>query len=153
MKVYCRLFSLIFVLFNFTTISAQVEQIIYQSLYVNDSTKQMILDIADSYEIVPWMHDSKVMVELKVKLEGTTLTTLGLLIKENRYSLALDNNAQTSTLRSVYPNRSLLKSGHGEISETVTMRLYVPESLVVIKNTEPKSPVEQPVVAKSEKRQ
>jgi hypothetical protein len=153
MKTYFRFFSFILVMFNSMNISAQVEQVIYQSLYVNDSTKQMVLDIADNYEIVPWMHDSKVMVELKIKLEGTTLSTLGLLIKENRYGLALESNAQTSTLRSVYPNRSLLKNGHGEISETVTMRLYVPESLVIIKSTEPKTPVEQPVVAKSEKRQ
>lgn len=154
MKPYFVLLYSVFQFVNISTLSAQVEQVVYQSFYVSDSTMQIEFDVADAHEVIPWHHESKVMVEVTIRLDGITMTTLGLLIKEGRYNVALDNLYPITTMRNVDSHRSLVKNARGELCfETVFMRIYVPEGFVVKKNTEPKIPLEQPSVAKSEKRQ
>jgi hypothetical protein len=120
--------------FNVFSSAAQVEQVIFQSIEVNDATMKIEFDLADAHEIVPWYHDSKVMVETKINLTGTSLAALALLIKEGRYNVALDDRYPVTTMRTVTPNRSIMKNGRGEIcGETVTVKIYVPQGFVVKK--------------------
>ncbi len=154
MKLYFTLFCPFFVLFSMPSLSAQVERVVYQSFFVSDSTMQIEFDIADIHEVIPWHHESKVMVEINVKLDGCGSEIVGILIREGRYNLALDNLYPVTTMRYLSPSRSLVKNGRGELChETVTLRIYIPEGFIVKKTTDPKIPVEQPTAAKSEKRQ
>jgi hypothetical protein len=153
MKLVVTLFFTVFLLFNISSLNAQVEQTIYQSLVVSDSTMQLEFDIADANEVIPWHHESQVMIELKIRLDGGNMTTLGMLIKDGRYNLTLDNLYPVTTMRLINPRRSLIKNGRNEpCVETVSMRIYIPEGFIVKKNIDPK-PAELPTVAKSEKRQ
>jgi hypothetical protein len=120
--------------FNVFNVNAQVEQVIFQSFEVNDTTLNIEFDLADTHEIVPWFHDSKVMVETKISLTGTGLSTLALLIKEGRYNLAFDDKHPVTTLRYITPNRSIMKNGRGEIcGETVKFKIYVPQGFIAKK--------------------
>jgi hypothetical protein len=128
------LFKILYLItfFNVFNSAAQVEQVTFQSLEVNDATMRIEFDIADAHEIVGWHHESKVMVETKITLTGTSLAALALLIKEGRYDLALDNRYPVTTMRPVSPKRSSMKNGRGEIcGETVTFKIYVPQGFIV----------------------
>jgi hypothetical protein len=120
--------------FNVFNTTAQVEQVIFQSLEVNDATMKIEFDLADAHEIVAWHHESKVLVETKINLTGTSLSTLALLIKEGRYEVALDDRYPVTTMHPISPNRSSLKNGRGEIcGETITIKIYVPQGFIVKK--------------------
>jgi hypothetical protein len=130
------LFTLLYLItfFNVFSSAAQVEQVIFQSIEVNDATMKIEFDLADAHEIVPWHHDSKIMVETKINLTGTSLAALAILIKEGRYNVALDDRYPATTLRPVNPNRSVMKNGRGEIcNEIVTIKVYVPQGFIVKK--------------------
>lgn len=154
MKLKFTLFYPVFVLFSAASLSAQVERVVYQSLIVSDSTMQIEFDISDPHEVIPWHHESKVMVEVTTKLDGCGTEVIAILIGEGRYNVVLNDLYPVTTMRYVSPYRSLVKNGRGELcNETVTMRIYIPEGFIVKKTTDPKIPVEHPTAAKSEKRQ
>lgn len=154
MKLKFTLFYPVFLLLSTYSLSAQVERVVYQSLLVSDSTMQIEFDISDTYEVIPWHHESKVMVEVTTKLDGCGTEVVGILIREGRYNVVLNNLYPITTMRYVSPYRSLIKNGRGEsCQESVTVRIYIPEGFIVKKTTEPKIPIEQPTAAKSEKRQ
>jgi hypothetical protein len=120
--------------FNVFNTTAQVEQVIFQSIEVNDATMKIEFDLADPHEIVPWHHESKVLVETKINMTGTNLATLALLIKEGRYDVAFEDRYPVTTMRPISPNRSVLKNGHGETcGETISIKIYVPQGFIVKK--------------------
>ena len=130
------LFTLLYLMtfLNVFSTHAQVEQVIFQSIDVNDATMKIEFDLADAHEIVPWYHESKVMIETKITLTGTSIAALGLLVKEGRYNLVFDDHYPVTTISNVYPNRSTMKNGRGEVcSETVSIKIYIPEGFIVKK--------------------
>lgn len=153
MKItYTLLFSL-FVSTTISTLTAQVEKTIYQSLMVSDSTMQIEFDIPDPHEVIPWHHEGRVMIEVSARLDGSNMDVLKILINEGRYTLVSDNLFPVTTMHFKHTNRPAIKTAQGEsCKETVTIRIYIPEGFVLKKNVEPKLPIEQPTVAKTEKR-
>lgn len=113
---------------------AQVQKNVYQTIDISDSTKQINFNFSDTYEIVLWNHESKIMFETVVSLELNNSELLNLFIKEGRYNIVEDSNTVVKTIKSAI-QRPIIKNPQGKIyNETVAIRIYVPEDFLMKKS-------------------
>lgn len=107
---------------------AQVQKVLYQYLQVNDSSNSIRLDIKDNYEIIPWHHENRIMIETTVVLENGSMDLLSTLIREGRYNFTIDSkNALVSMVKPVQENRYVLKNKGVQYKENILVKVYIPD--------------------------
>jgi hypothetical protein len=127
MKLTFTLLALCAFLLYSTQSTAQVERVIYQYLYINDSANVLHFRLNDSYEIIPWQHENKIMIETSARLDNGNMDLLAIMIREGRYNYAFDNDVPAiSTLKQVQEARPFLKNKGLMCKETVKIKIYIP---------------------------
>ena len=127
MKFIFTLLALCASLFYSTHSTAQVERVIYQYLYINDSANVLHFRLNDSFEVIPWQHENKIMIETSTRLDNGNMDLLGIIIREGRYNYTFDTEVPAiSTLKQVQQARPLLKNKGLICKETVKLRIYIP---------------------------
>ncbi len=111
---------------------AQVEKVVYQYLHFNDSTQNLHLQLTDEYEIIPWHHESQILVESHATLDGGSMDLLAVLIKEGRYQVKFEQSNGNSSLKPVSTNRVLIKNKGQLCQETVKMKIFIPDVYVKV---------------------
>ena len=109
-------------------VSAQVEKKIYQTLVINDSTKQIYFNFSDSCIITYWKQEDKIMVETFVLMGVKNEEIITNLANEGRYSIVSESRTSVNTLKFAAKRPVLKKPKGGVILENVVVHIYLPES-------------------------
>lgn len=108
------------------TLFAQIEKTIHQTFTVTEA-QQIEVNLPVNYEFTTWPGDA-ILVETNIKLEQATTPILNYAIENGRYQVTLEDKGGGSFLMSYKnPSRQKLKTKFGECTETVTIRIFVPE--------------------------
>jgi hypothetical protein len=107
--------------------TAQVERVIYQYLYISDSTNLLHFRLNDSFEVISWQHENKIMIETSARLDNGSMDLLAIMIRDGRYNYTFNNDVPAvSTLKHVDEARPLLKNKGLMCKETVKLKIYIP---------------------------
>ena len=109
-------------------VSAQVEKKVYQTLVINDSTKQIYFNFSDSCIITYWKQEDKIMVETFVLMGVKNEEIITNLANEGRYSIVSENRTSVNTLKFAAKRPVLKKPKGGVIPENIVVHIYLPES-------------------------
>lgn len=120
-----------------TSSQAQVERVMYQYLFVKDSSNTLQFNIKDNFQIIPWHHENKVMIEANITLENGNMDLLGTLIREGRYNTFFDDkHVGSSILKYVQDTRLLLKNKGVMCNEIVKLKIYIPDIFEKVSETQ-----------------
>jgi hypothetical protein len=115
--------------FSFSSLSAQVERLLYQTFLLRDSTDNITLNMKDKYEVISWHHDRDVMVESTIEIKGGSMDLLKNFLNEGRYLVKpkLDSSAIIIELAFDKTKRETLKLNGRICEEIVYHRIYIPD--------------------------
>jgi cell division protein YceG involved in septum cleavage len=129
--------SLALLILPFSTVSAQVERVLYQTFYLRDSSDNININIGDNYEIIVWNHDNDVMVESTVNIKGGSMDLLKNFINEGRYLVKPKLDSATTVFELAFgkDKREALTLKGRTCEETVYHRIYVPSEYAKVSDT------------------
>jgi cell division protein YceG involved in septum cleavage len=121
----------------FSSVSAQVERVLYQTFYLQDSTDNITINMKDNYEIIVWNHEKDVMVESTVDIRGGSMDLLKNFINEGRYLVKpkLDSSTTIVELAFGKEKREALTLKGRVCEETVFHRIYIPSEYTKVSDT------------------
>lgn len=119
-------------LLHSVSLFSQVEKVVYQYLNFSDSTQNIQLQLTDEYEVIPWHHESQILVESHARLDGGSMDLLAVLIKEGRYQVQFSQSNGNSFLKTAITNRVLIKNKGQLCQETVKIKIFVPDIYVKV---------------------
>jgi len=112
--------------FLFTTLNAQVEQVLHQTFSVTDSINAINISIADSVEVEIW-GGNKIMTETTILMEGAKIEYLEHFIKNERYKVLSDFSNGILELSSKFPVKNPIKYKDETVFELIQVRVFIPE--------------------------
>jgi hypothetical protein len=120
-----------------SSLSAQVERVLYQTFNLQDSTDNITINMKDNYEVIVWHHEKDVMVESTVEIRGGSMDLLKNFINEGRYLVQpkLDSSTTIMQLALDKEKRETLKLRGRTCEEVVSHRIYLPIEYVKTSDT------------------
>ena len=109
-----------------TSLFGQMERTFYQS-YDIDSVKSVTLNIPQDFEIYAWAGNT-ILIETHIQLFEASPTLLDFFIKQKRYEINMVKGSEAATLTPFQPERKPIKTAHGECTEVVTTKIFVPDT-------------------------
>ncbi len=126
-----RFLLLVFGMLLFTSLQAQQRRVLHQTFDVTD-IEEIHLDIYGEVELVPWS-GSKIMSETTVELAGAPKHVLEFFVSEKkRYDIESILGAEYFLLQSVDKERREIMYKGENCTETVRIRLFIPEDFEVL---------------------
>jgi hypothetical protein len=124
--MYYRMLLPMMALLMTTSVSAQMEQTIYQ-IFPTDSARTVHLDIVDSCNIIPWAGDN-VLAEIRIRLWDCSPEILDYLIKQERYAVLSEQRGEAFWLSSKDKKRKEIRNKQRiTCPEVVEIKLFVPD--------------------------
>lgn len=118
-------FLLVLVMGFWSSAFGQIEKILNQDFNV-DRILQIEFDLARDYYIEKWS-GTTILVETKIKLEQATPSIMKYALESGRYEILLIEDGEKVTLKSKISRPPRLKNKSNEITETIEVRIMVPE--------------------------
>jgi hypothetical protein len=120
-----------------SSLSSQVERVLYQTFYLHDSTDNITLNMKDNYEVIPWHHDKDVMIESTVGIKGGSMDLLKNFINEGRYLVKPKLELPSTVFQLAFEKskRETLKLNGRECEELVFHRIYIPDDYIKVSDT------------------
>ncbi len=123
------LYTCVYILSLYTTPIPVSAQVIHQSFEIGER-KAITLSLDIPYEVETWAGNT-ILTETKVKMENIPPKILKHFINQGRYEI-VENNSETAielSLKEV--DRRPIRTKNGEATETINIRIFVPEDCSV----------------------
>jgi hypothetical protein len=133
MKTKISVLLMLPLLLLYSTATGQAERTFVKSFNLM-GRQTVVLNLGENINISPW--DGDVMrIQMTVSLPTTNDATLKALAESGRYILKSDLDLQNVIVTT--PNvRNAIKVNGTELKETLSFTVFVPKSVIVLKNTE-----------------
>ena len=112
---------------------SQLEKTLYQDFNV-DQVKSILFEMPREYKIEKWA-GTQILIETKVQLMYASEAVLKYIIENERYALLMEPEGDDGiVIRSKEMKPGILKSKAGEVTETVDVKIYIPEEFTIDEN-------------------
>ena len=120
------LYTFVYLASLYTPASAQV---IHQSFEMGEA-KSITLSLDTPYEVETWAGNT-ILTETKVKMENIPPNILKHFINQGRYEIVNQTTPTEVELKLKELNRRPIRTKNGEATETINIRIFVPEDCTV----------------------
>lgn len=120
------LYTFVYLASLYTPASAQV---IHQSFEMGEA-KAITLSLDIPYEVETWAGNT-ILTETKVKMENIPPNILKHFINQGRYEIVNQSTETEVELKLKDVNRQPIRTKNGEATETINIRIFVPEDCTV----------------------
>lgn len=120
------LYTFVYLASLYTPASAQV---IHQSFEMGPA-KSITLSLDIPYEVETWAGNT-ILTETKIKMENIPPNILKHFINQGRYEIVDNSTATVVELSLKETNRRPIRTKNGEATETINIRIFVPEDCTV----------------------
>jgi hypothetical protein len=133
-KSISQMMLITLLMLSLTSLSAQVERVLYQTFNLHDSTDNITLNMKDNYEVIAWHHDKDVMVESTVEIKGGSMDLLKNFINEGRYLVQPKLELPSTVFQLAFEKskRETLKLNGRTCDEIVFHRIYIPDDYIKV---------------------
>ena len=105
--------SIYFLPFFTNPLLAQVDKTVYQTMDIGDSTKQINFNFSESFEIVYWKQEGKIMFETAAHVEIGSREVVNTLVSSGRYTIVFGNSGLQKNI--TFAARQPIKGVQGNV--------------------------------------
>ncbi|GEM_PF-6882072 len=123
------LYTCVYILSLYTTPIPASAQVIHQSFEMGER-KAITLSLDIPYEVETWAGNT-ILTETKVKMDNIPPKILKHFINQGRYEIIENNSDSAIELSLKEVDRRPIRTKNGEATETINIKIYVPEDCIV----------------------
>jgi len=123
------LYACVYILSLYTTPIPASAQVIHQSFEMGER-KAITLSLDIPYEVETWAGNT-ILTETKVKMDNIPPKILKHFINQGRYEIIENNSDSAIELSLKEVDRRPIRTKNGEATETINIKIYVPEDCIV----------------------
>lgn len=123
------LYTCVYILSLYTTPIPASAQVIHQSFEMGER-KAITLSLDIPYEVETWAGNT-ILTETKVKMDNIPPKILKHFINQGRYEIIENNSDSAIELSLKEADRRPIRTKNGEATETINIKIYVPEDCMV----------------------
>ncbi len=135
------LYTCVYILSLYTSPIPASAQVIHQSFEMGER-KALTLSLDIPYEVETWAGNT-ILTETKVKMENIPPKILKHFINQGRYEIVENNSDSAIELSLKEVDRRPIRTKNGEATETINIKIYVPEDCMVNRLGKGNSTIEQ----------
>ena len=116
------------------SLKAQVKKTFYNSFELSDSIKVLNINFGPEASVKSWV-GSAILIETQVRIENGNNSLFKVLKEAGRYDLKEERIDSLLSLSPMLKERPIIQNSQGEIQETVSLKVLLPDSFVSADST------------------